>query len=169
MADTRYRDRPHDRFASTRLAILAAFVALPAANYHEFDGIPFDSLPEYLLLLAIAPIVVWPWLRQRWRSALGRPSSRTVTIATVTVVIGVAAKCALFFGGGFAGFAGCYRALDEEPRAGLCERSYTNPLGRFQATRVDRQIDFAPTDWNLAFFNDNRFNYYNWVEGTIPR
>ena len=120
MADTRYRDRPHDRFASTRLAILAAFVALPAANYHEFDGIPFDSLPEYLLLLAIAPIVVWPWLRQRWRSALGRPSSRTVTIATVTVVIGVAAKCALFFGGGFAGFAGCYRALDEERRAGLC-------------------------------------------------
>ena len=169
MADTRSSDPHHVRVAGIRLTILAAFVALPAANYHTFDGIPFDSLPEYLLLLATAPIVGWPWLRRRWQSAIGAMWSRAVTIATVTIVIGLAAKCALFFGGGFAGFAACYRALDEAPRAGLCERSYANPFGRFQATRVDREIDFRPTNWNLSFFNDNRFNYYNWEEGTIPR
>jgi len=100
---------------------------------------------------------------------LAQRSSRALTFATVAVAIGVVAKCALFLGGGFDGFAACYRALDEDPRAGVCERSYTNPFGRFQATRVDRQIDFGPHDWNLSFVNDNRFNYYNWVEGTIPR
>lgn len=59
MADTRSSDPRRDRFAGIRLTILAAFVALPAANYHTFDGIPLDSLPEYLLLLATAPIVAW--------------------------------------------------------------------------------------------------------------
>ncbi len=169
MADTLQSDHRNDRLAGIRLAILAAFVVLPAANYHEFNGIPLDSLPKYLFLLAIAPIVGWPWLRAQWRSKLDHRSSRLLTIATVTLAIGVMAKCALFLGGGFDGFAACYRSLDEEPRAGLCERSYANPLGRFEATRVDRQIDFAPIDWNLSFINDNRFNYYNWVEGTIPR
>ena len=149
-----------------RLAILAAFVLLPSGSYHEFNGVPLDSLPTYLLLLAVAPILGWPWLRAQWRSTLAQRSSRALTFA---VAIGVVAKCALFLGGGFDGFAACYRALDEDPRVGVCEPSYTNPFGRFQATRVDRQIDFGPRDWNLSFVNDNRFNYYNWVEGTIPR
>jgi hypothetical protein len=52
---------------------------------------------------------------------------------------------------------------------GLCENSYGNPFKRFRATRIDRQIDFGPTDWNLSFINDNRFNYYAWVDGITPR
>lgn len=48
------------------LAALAAFVALPSANYLVFAGVPFDSLPQYLVLAALAPVAVWPWLRRRW-------------------------------------------------------------------------------------------------------
>ena len=82
---------------------------------------------------------------------------------------GILAKAALFVDGGYEGFTACYRALNEEPKSGLCEKSYDNPLSRFDATRIDRQIDFAPTDWNLSFVNDIRFNYYPWEEGAIPR
>ena len=46
--------------------LLACFIVLPAANYVTFAGIPFDSLPQYVLLLAFVPIVIWPWLRDSW-------------------------------------------------------------------------------------------------------
>jgi len=57
--------------------MLAAFVLLLSASYHEFNGIPLDSLPTYLLLLAVAPILGWPWLRAQWRStSLNGPRAR---------------------------------------------------------------------------------------------
>ena len=67
------------RAAGALLAVLAAFVALPSANYLVFAGIPFDSLPQYLVLVALAPFAVWPWLRHCMRPAgPGRRPGATV-------------------------------------------------------------------------------------------
>ena len=151
------------------LLLLTAFVLVPSANYHAFNGLPLDSLPTYFLFLAIVPVVGWRWLRHQGSMRAGSRGARHVKTAIALLSVGVVLKATLFLGGGFDGFAACYRSLDEAPRSGLCERSFGNPLGRFQATRLDRTIDFGPTDWNLSFVNDNRFNYYNWIEGTIPR
>jgi hypothetical protein len=50
-----------------------------------------------------------------------------------------------------------------------CERSYENPFARFGATRVDSQIDFAPSNWDLTFINSSRYDYYDWEPGNILR
>ena len=165
--------------AMVLLVTLTGLVALPSANYLTFAGIPFNSLPQYLLLVALLPVVAWPWLRRRWSAAvLGWPAL-WIGVAIVAVVGGSLVKGALLVGGEYEGFAGCYRALyrhadNYRPRAddrriGSCEKAWENPLARFHATRVDPVIDFGPDDWNLSFVNDRRFNFYNWRGGSIPR
>lgn len=167
------------RAALALLGALTCFVVLPAANYVTFAGVPFDSLPQYVLLLAFLPVVAWPWLRGRWRATLGSWPPGWLALALAVAVAGVVAKGALFAGGGYEGFAACYRAIyrhdnyirprpDDRP-PGECERAWSNPLGRFHATRVDPAIDFGPGDWNLSFVNDSRFNFYDWRGGSIPR
>ena len=151
------------------LLLLAAVLLLPSANYHALSGIPLDSLPEYLGLLALSPVIAWPWLRNQWHTMVTTWPTRHVALAITLLCFGVLMKGALFVAGGYEGFAACYRSVHEEPETGLCEKSYANPLLRFNATRVDRQLDIGPDDWNLSFFNDGRFTYYPWVEGTIPR
>ena len=47
------------------LLLLAAVLLLPSANYHALSGFPLDSLPEYLGLLALLPVIAWPWLRNQ--------------------------------------------------------------------------------------------------------
>lgn len=165
--------------AAALLGASAVFLVLPAANYVTFAGIPFDSLPQYLCLLALAPIVIWPWLRRRWCAMVGRWPVRWFALAMVMVVAGVFCKTALFVSGDYGGFPACYRALyrhannfgprPDDRRTGRCEKAWENPLGRFHATRIDRKLDFGPDDWNLSFVNDNRFNFYNWRNGSVPR
>ena len=172
-------DAGRRRAALALLGALACFVVLPAANYVSFAGVPFASLPQYVLLLAFLPIVAWSWLRGRWCAELGSWPLGWLALALAVVGAGVVAKGALFAGGGYEGFAACYRAiyrhdnyirprLDDGP-PGACEKAWANPLGRFHATRVDPAIDFGPGDWNLSFVNDSRFNFYDWRGGSIPR
>lgn len=167
------------RAAGVLLAALGAFVALPSANYLVFAGIPFDSLPQYLVLLALAPVAVWPWLRRRWCAAVASWRAPWIGLAIAALAGGALVKGVLFVDGGYEGFAGCYQALYrahhnywprvDDRRAGPCEKSWTNPLGRFHATRIDPVLDFGPEDWNLSFVNDDRFNFYNWRNGSVPR
>ena len=171
--------RPGAGAAGALLVALAAFVALPSANYLVFAGIPFDSLPQYLVLVALAPFAVWPWLRRRWCAAVARWRAPWVGLAIAALAGGALVKGVLFVDGGYEGFAGCYQALYrqhrnywprvDDRRTGPCEKSWTNPLGRFHATRIDPVLDFGPEDWNLSFVNDNRFNFYNWRNGSVPR
>lgn len=170
---------PRPRAALALLGALTCFVVLPAANFVTFAGVPFDSLPQYVLLLACLPIVAWPWLRGQWRATLENWPLGWLALALAVTVAGVVAKGALFAGGGYEGFAACYRAIyrhdnyirprpDDGP-PGECEKAWANPLGRFHATRIDPTIDFGPGDWNLSFVNDSRFNFYDWRGGSIPR
>ena len=172
-------DAVRRRAALAFLGALACLVVLPAANYVAFAGIPFDSLPQYLLLLAFLPVIAWPWLRGRWCAVAGSWPMGWLALALVVVGAGVVAKSALLAGGGYEGFAACYRAiyrsedyirprLDDQP-PGRCEKAWANPLARFHATRVDPELDFGPGDWNLSFVNDSRFNFYDWRGGSLPR
>ena len=155
--------------ATLLLALLMALLLMPSANYHQFSGLPLNSLPEFLGLVALFPVIIWPWLRAQWRSAISSRPPWQVAIATAVLCGGVLAKGVMLADGGYEGFPACYRSVDHDPPSGLCEKSYDNPLGRFTATRIDRTLDFGPPDWNLSFFNSLRFNYCWWVGGSILR
>ena len=151
------------------LMLLVGLFALPSVNYLMFSGLPFDSLPQYIVLLAVMPLLLWPWLRRRWCAAIGAWPKRWRVIAVTGAVTGLLIKGVLAFSGTYDGFPACYRAISAPPQA-ACEASYSNPFKRLGVTRVDRVIDFGPTDWSLSFVNDGaRFNYYRWRVGTIPR
>ena len=87
------------------------------------------------------------------RGVLGR---RTVWIACCAGIVG---KLVLYGFGGYEGFVGDYRSPAAPPVAREWEKSYTNPLFRFGATRIDRTVDFQRANWNLSFFNSLRFNF----------
>ncbi len=161
------------------LGLLAIFLIAPSAPYHEFTGLPLDSLPQYLGLLALLPIVAWPWLRRRWCATAARLPAGWLALAAAVLAAGTLLKGALFEEGGHDGFAGCYHALyrhednirprPDDRRAGPCEKAWENPLARFHATRIDPELDFGPRDWNLSFVNHRRFNFYDWRGGSLPR
>lgn len=167
------------RAAMALLVALACFITLPSANYLAFAGIPFDSLPQYLLLVALLPLFAWPWLRRRWCAAVAACPAGWIGLAIVAAVGGTLVKGVLFAAGEYEGFAGCYRALyrhdgnywprADDRRIGSCEKAWANPFARFHSTRIDPVLDFGPEDWNLSFVNHRRFNFYNWRNGSVPR
>ncbi len=152
------------------LAVLAVLLLAPSASFHMFSGLPLASLLEYLGLLALLPVIVWPWLRHQWRAWVATCPAGWLRLAVAALCAGVLVKGVLFFAGGYEGFAGCYQAIyravdhivarPDDGRTGLCEKSYDNPLARFSSTRIDSVLDFGPDDWNLSFMNDGRFNFY---------
>ena len=151
------------------LVLLVAFFSLPSANFHAFSGIPFDGLPEYFGFLALLLIIVWRSLREHWRAMLRHWSTRQMTWILALLCVGLLTKGALLNSGSYEGFIACYRSMDESPKTGQCEKSYTNAFRQIDATRIDRRLEFGPEDWNLSFVNDLKFNYYPWVQGSIPR
>ena len=161
------------------LAVLAVLLLAPSASFHMFSGLPLASLLEYLGLLALLPVIVWPWLRHRWRAWVAACPAGWLRLAVAALCAGVLLKGALFVAGGYEGFAGCYQAIyrtvdyiaarPDDGRTGLCEKSYDNPLARFSSTRIDSVLDFGPDDWNLSFMNDLRFNFYSRRSGAILR
>jgi hypothetical protein len=142
---------------------------VPSVNAHRFDGLPLSSVPEAGLLALLLPFLVSPTHRRALRRWLGRrpPALRRGLVAGALLALGL--KLVLLGAGAPVGFTGCYRSTLTPPPGGPCERSFENPFFRFGATRVDRRLDFGPGDWDLSFFNSNRFNFYPWVPGNPRR
>ncbi|MGB7537433.1 MAG: hypothetical protein WBM17_02730 [Anaerolineales bacterium] len=160
------------------IALFLAFLivlCIPSANLQLFDGLPFSRLPEFTVLALAVPFLLFRELRVRqadyWKRWKIRPAWLWIFIAVVLVI-----KIALFASGEPSGFAGCYRS-EAEPTSIThedlpyreCERSYENLFDRFSATRRDETIWFGQDNWNLVFLNTNRYNYYEWEPGNIPR
>ncbi len=78
-------------------------------------------------------------------------------------------KVGLFISQKYQGFLACYTFPAHPPAAADCEPSYENPFYRFDVTRIDTKLVFDQNNWDLGFFNSNRFNYYAWVDGVIDR
>jgi len=92
------------------LLLLAAVLLLPSANYHELSGIPLDSLPEYVGLLALLPVIAWPWLRNQWHAMVRTWPARHVAVAIILLCFGLLMKGLLLVAEGYEGFSACYRA-----------------------------------------------------------
>src|SRR4051794_3967544 len=92
-----------------------------------------------------------------------RRSSRALWLAVVGTTVCAGALKAQLATARPAGFLACYQSTVAAPPAGPCERSFENPLFRFDATRIDPVIDFSLTNWDLSFVNSLRFNFYPWL------
>jgi hypothetical protein len=162
-------------------AAVLAILAIPATNLTLFDGVPFSSPPELCVLVLGLGVLLDRGLRGRYAGLLSR-GQHTCTALATALLVALAAKVALAVAGSSAGFSGCYWSpLAPGQR---CAISYSNPLSLSSATRIDRKIDFGPTEqnaavasapagstrlgredlsgsnWDLVFVNDVRFNFY---------
>lgn len=155
--------------AGILLVLFTLLLLVPSANYLIFSGLPLSALPEYLALVILLPLIFsrglrriyYHFLRGRWR-LYGR-------VLILGGLIALAAKVVLLSVGTFEGFLACYTTPLGPPAVGECEKSYDYPFFRFDVTRIDQTIEFDGDDWNLSFFNSNRFNYYPWEEGVLSR
>ncbi len=151
------------------LALLVLLVLLPSANYQVFNGLPLSSAPEAVALALLLPLCVSRALRRLYGRRIRRWGPTAGRGLLWGGVLALAAKLVLLASGTSAGFLACYRSPLTPPPAGLCERSYENPVFRFSTTRIDSVIDFGPAEWNLSFFNSLRFNFLPGVEGNRRR
>jgi hypothetical protein len=151
------------------LLLFGALLLVPSTDYGAFNGIPLSTLPEALALAFLAPLAVSRGLRTAYRRLLRRlgPLASRGLIGVAVTALGL--KLVLLAAASPAGFLACYRSPAAAPSAGSCERSYTNPFFRYGVTRLDRSIDFGPTDWNLVFVNSPRFRFLPWVPGNVRR
>ena len=158
-------------------------LAWPSATVALFDGLPLDTIPEFaafvlLVLALLAPRAHGPPLRVLPSGLRGRRVPRAAVGAAALVIVG--AKTFLVFAGQHQGFAACYQPLPvEEP--GRCAVVWDNPLRLGDVTRFDPVLAFgagegvgpprglSDSTWHLGMFNDNRFNFYPWVDGVRVR
>lgn len=171
-------------FDAGRSSIVVAFglaLAMPSINVLPLDGLPFDRGWELVAFAILLPFCFSGSLRRRLAEVVtgrGRWAARGVVLAALGLVV---VKLLLLAVATDEGFVACY-ASTAKPPPQRCEKSYSNALAlNGGATRVDRQIDFGPTDeraghlvptypsyinqggpgktdWNLSFANDLRFN-----------
>ncbi len=164
----------HKTSLAFALGLLLALL-LPAANLARLDGLPLASLTEVIVLLLIAPLLLWREIREAaW--ALVQRVRFGPALAWSLLGLVFAAKAAMLVAGPMQGWPGCYRAAvlpvasyRGDVSAPDCERSFDNPFFRGRVTRFDRTLDFEGDTWNLGFMNSGRFDFYDWQPGTILR
>lgn len=156
--------------SSLLLAGLAVLV--PSSNLLLAPGVPLTS-PVSLVAAVMVACMAFGDVRRRARLIHERLSVVGKVALAMIGVGAVVGKVALLISGSHSGFVGCYRSQPSSNEA-KCERSFANPFVRFGATRVDRELAFgsrsgdgpatslAASNWELDFFNSNRFNFYSW-------
>lgn len=145
-------------------------LVLPSANYQVFSGIPWNTAAQSAALAVSLPWLCSRRVRRAYRAATpGRGGLLGRRMVWIACGAGIVGKLVLFSFGGYEGFRGNYRSPAAAPVSGAWEKSYTNPLFRFGATRIDRVLDFEPGNWNLSFFNSLRFNFHPSANGIVSR
>ena len=148
--------------------LLGIALLLPSANLQRFDGIPLSTPLEFAALVLLVPLLLSKALRRLHAQFLQRRGSRVAHALSIAAALAIALKVVLLLSGVHAGFLTCYETPLRPAPGAACERSYENPFARFDATRIDRHVDFGPKTWNLSFVNSLRFNFYPWLSG-LPR
>jgi hypothetical protein len=190
MSGTRWSPRGPLTLKRNLLAVvLAATVLVVPSRLGPFDGVPLESKPELGLLLLLAPLLLSRVLRERAAAALGRVGR---WVAVGALVVALAAKLVLLAAAPNDGFDSCYRSPLAPPLSGDCEVSFADPFQLSGGTRVDEQLEFGPrranpaaaalywrllvrdgalttSNWNLSFFNSQRFNFLQAEPGAFDR
>ena len=155
-----------------------AFLAVPGSGFLRFDGIPFSSKSEFLVLaVSLCGICITP-LRHAIRRLLdkgrGIAGQWVVLILLGALVLKFFTFTLLPLG---EGFEACYRSIYKPIAEAKCEKSYDTPIINNDdlnhigsITRMEPTLDFgstvgitlggaAATTWKLPFANDfPRFN-----------
>lgn len=126
--------------------VFAAALVIPSADYLGFPGVPLGPVPAAVVALLV-PLLVSSGLRARYRALLER-RARLPLVVLVAGIAAIGAKGALLASDTHDGFLACYATEPARP-GGDCEASFANPVGRFEATRVDRELDFGAGDRDL--------------------
>jgi hypothetical protein len=148
--------------------LLALLLALPSANYQQFDGLPFSRAPEFLVLVLLIPLLASRGLRRLDHLWGAQWSPRLRAALAAVAMVALAVKLLLLASGTQEGFLACYRSTLEPPTSGACERSFEYPFARFSVTRVDPAIDFDEERWDLGFLNAVKFDpHYNGPRGRL--
>lgn len=96
---------------------------------------------------------------------------RKIILFSIPIMFVIVLKiCAIFFiPDRPEGFKACYRSIINKLPQGQCEFNFDYFL-KFNRdfTRYDETIDFD-SDWKLGFWNELRFNVYQWIDGNQLR
>ena len=148
--------------------ILIAFCLLsPSYTGSVFSGIPLNTKLEFFVFLFLISFFLGLILIKRLNFSL----NRKIILSSIPIVLIIVLKIVLFVqtANHPEGFKACYRALINELPEGECEFSFDHFLkSKRDFTRYDEIIDFD-SDWKLGFWNESRFNVWQWVEGNQIR
>ena len=150
------------------------FLAVPGSGFLRFDGIPFSSKTEFMVLAILIFGALLPAVRLALKNFVQGRDGLNGQLATLILACAIVIKLFTFvllpLG---EGFEACYRSIYAPLASGKCEKSFeepflTNDLINVQGsiTRMEPTIDFgsllyknsltgaSATSWRLPFAND---------------
>lgn len=163
-----YISRLLDYSTNFYIIILIAFaLVFPSYSSSVFSGIPLNTKVEFFVFLFLISFLLGLILIKK----LNFMFNKRIIIFFIAIVMVILLKIFLFVQttGHPEGFEACYRSIINKLPDGQCEFSFDHFLkSNKNFTRYDEIIDFD-SDWKLGFWNELRFNFYQWVEGNQIR
>ena len=149
-------------------------LAIPGSGFLKFDGLPFSSKTEFVVITVFVLALFNRKLRSQVSKFLNKKSGQTLRWVNTALVCLILIKFFTFVLAPLGdGFEACYRSIYQPPADSVsCEKSYEAPFinkdnvnGLNQITRMENEINFGPTGdwvnggashttWKLPFAND---------------
>lgn len=181
-------NRIFDYSTNFYVIILTAIVLLtPSYSYSIFSGIPLNTKVEFFIFLFLISYSLGLILIKR----LNFMFNKKIVLSSILIILIIFLKIILFVQtkNHPLGFEACYRSLINKLPDGQCEFSFDYFLkAKKNFTRYDEIIDFDSDwvkaglydpwkssisrpyrSWKLGFWDELRFNIYQWVEGNQIR
>ena len=150
------------------------FLAVPGSGFLKFDGIPFSSKTEFVVLAVFIIGALLPAVRLALKNFVQGRDGLNGQLATLILACAIVIKLFTFvllpLG---EGFEACYRSIYAPLTSGKCEKSFEAPFlnndlinAQGSITRMEPTIDFgsliskmsptgaSKTSWRLPFANE---------------
>ena len=147
--------------------LIAIALIIPSYSSSIFSGIPLNTKVEFFVFLFLISFLLGLILIKK----LNFMFNKRIIIFFIAIVMVILLKIFLFVQttGHPEGFEACYRSLINKLPDEQCEFSFDFFLkSNKNFTRYD-EIIYFDSDWKLGFWNELRFNFYQWVEGNQIR
>ncbi len=149
-------------------------LAIPGSGFLKFDGLPFSSKTEFVVLSISVLVLAAKSFRTKATSLLSSKGGSAALWVNTVLVFLILIKFLSFVAAPLGdGFESCYRSIYNPPDDSIaCESSFEAPFtnkdnvnGLNQLTRMEGTINFGPTGswinggashttWRLPFVND---------------